>query len=104
MAATNDRAEALISQFTSDPQLKAEIYQHMSDFQDGKTSLDQIIAQYTKDPALVATIKQYVSKTQGGFQPQSLTAFGTTDLGQASSAANTVHGNKALVEHIVDEH
>jgi hypothetical protein len=100
----NPRADALIAQYTDDPKLIEEIYQHMADFQAGKTSLAEIIANYTSDPVLTATIKQYVAKTQGGFSPASLTAFGEAESRQASSAASTAEANKGVTEHIVTEH
>jgi hypothetical protein len=99
----NPRADALIAQYTDDPKLIEEIYQHMADFQAGKTSLAEIIANYTSDPQLTATIRQYVSKTQSGFAPAALTAFGEASK-QATSAAATAEANKGVTEHIVNEH
>lgn len=100
----NARADALIAQYTDDPKLIQEIYQHMADFQAGKTSLAEIIANYTSDPQLTATIKTYVAKTQGGFAPTALTAFGESDSKLATGAASTVEANKGVTEHIVTEH
>lgn len=97
----NPKTDAVIAQFTSDPELTEQIYGHISDFQAGKTSLNQIIDQYTSDPEMKAKILANVKRTQIGYQPISLTAFGTPDSTQAQNAAETVSKHKGVVEHIV---
>lgn len=100
----NPRADAVIAQFTDDPELIEQIYGHMADFQAGKTSLQQIIAQYTSDPVLTERILTNVSKTQTGFKPMTLALYETPDTTLAENAAETINKHKGVVEYIVVEH
>lgn len=97
----NARADAIITRFTNDPDLIKQIYQHMEDFQAGRTSLQEIIAHHTKDPELTAKIMANVTRTRAGYKPQSLTGFGTPDTTHAAAAAETINAHKGAVENIV---
>jgi hypothetical protein len=95
------KAEAIISRFTSDPHIKANVLQHIQEFKAGTTSVGEIIAQYTTDPDLTAKIRARISEVQAGKPVATITAFGADDANHAALAAETANIHRGGIDQIV---
>jgi hypothetical protein len=95
------KLDAIVSRFTNDPTIKANVMQHMKEFQAGTTSVGEIIAQYTTDPELTAKIRQRIAEVQAGKHMASVTAFGADDANHAAGASETASEHVGAIDHIV---